>query len=121
MLLKNKIFSVVFKIPKGKFLTYSDIALKIGNSKAQRAVANILAKNKNPKIPCHRVILKSGEVGGYFGHSNWDYKKAARLLSEGAIGVIPTDTIYGICASALNKKVVEKVYKLRKRNPKNLA
>jgi L-threonylcarbamoyladenylate synthase len=114
--LKNKIFSVVSKIPKGKFLSYSDIALKIKNSKAQRAIANILAKNKSPKIPCYRVILKSGEVGGYFGHRNWDYKKAGKLLSEGAIGVIPTDTIYGICASALNKKAVEKVYKLRKRN-----
>ena len=114
---KTKIFSVVFKIPKSKFLTYSDIALKIENPKAQRAVANILAKNKNPKIPCHRVILKSGEVGGYFGHRSWDYKKAAKLLSEGAIGVIPTDTIYGICASALNKKAAQKVYKLRKRNP----
>jgi L-threonylcarbamoyladenylate synthase len=116
--LKTKIFSVVSKIPKGKFLSYSDIALKIKNSKAQRVVANILAKNKNPKIPCHRVILKSGEVGGYFGYKNWDYKKAGKLLSEGAIGVIPTDTIYGICTSALNKKAVEKVYKLRKRNPK---
>jgi len=113
----DKLFSIIKKIPSGIFLTYSDIALKIGNLKAQRAVANILAKNKNPKIPCHRVILKSGEVGGYFGHKDWDYKKAGKLLSEGAIGVIPTDTIYGICASAFNKKAVEKVYKLRKRNP----
>jgi L-threonylcarbamoyladenylate synthase len=39
------------------------------------------------------------------------------LLKEGAIGVIPTDTIYGICTSAFNRKSVEKVYKLRKRNP----
>jgi L-threonylcarbamoyladenylate synthase len=118
MFLKYKTFFVVKNIQKGKFLTYSDIAQKIGNPKAQRAIANILAKNKDPKIPCHRVILKNGEVGGYFRHSGWDYKKAAKLLSEGAIGVIPTDTIYGICTSALNKKAVEKVYKLRKRNPK---
>ena len=45
-------------------------------------------------------------------------KKAALFLREGAVGVIPTDTIYGICGSALNKKTVEKIYKLRKRNPK---
>ncbi len=38
------------------------------------------------------------------------------LLKEGAVGVIPTDTIYGICGSAFNKKTVEKIYKLRKRN-----
>ena len=45
-------------------------------------------------------------------------KRTALLLREGAIGVVPTDTIYGICGSALNKKTVEKIYKLRKRNPK---
>ena len=44
--------------------------------------------------------------------------KAALLLKGGAVGVIPTDTIYGICGSAFNRKTVEKIYKLRKRNPK---
>ncbi len=42
-------------------------------------------------------------------------EKVAMLLRGGAIGVIPTDTIYGICGSAFNKKTVEKIYKLRKR------
>ncbi|MFA6135796.1 MAG: L-threonylcarbamoyladenylate synthase [Candidatus Paceibacterota bacterium] len=40
------------------------------------------------------------------------------ILKNGGIGVIPTDTIYGIVCSAINKKSVEKLYKLRKRNPK---
>ncbi len=46
------------------------------------------------------------------------WKKAAFLLKEGEVGVVPTDTFYGICGSALNKKTVEKIYKLRKRHPK---
>ncbi|MDO8557048.1 MAG: L-threonylcarbamoyladenylate synthase [Candidatus Jorgensenbacteria bacterium] len=46
-----------------------------------------------------------------------NFKKIALLLRGGAIGVIPTDTIYGICASALDKKAVQEVYKLRRRNP----
>ena len=46
------------------------------------------------------------------------WKKAALFLKDGAIGVIPTDTIYGLCASALDKKAVEKVYRLKKRDPK---
>jgi len=46
------------------------------------------------------------------------WQKAALFLKDGAIGVIPTDTIYGICAPALDKKAVEKVYKLKKRDPK---
>ena len=39
-----------------------------------------------------------------------------KLLQEGKVGVIPTDTIYGIVGSALDEKVVEKIYLLRKRN-----
>jgi len=46
------------------------------------------------------------------------WRRAAFLLKGGAVGVLPTDTIYGICGSALNKKSVEQIYRLRKRNPK---
>ena len=44
--------------------------------------------------------------------------KLAEILKNGGIGVIPTDTIYGIVGSALNKKTVERIYKLRRRNLK---
>lgn len=42
-------------------------------------------------------------------------KKFVDFLKDGKIGVIPTDTIYGIVGSALNPQTVEKIYKLRKR------
>jgi len=42
----------------------------------------------------------------------------ALLLRKGGVGVLPTDTIYGIVGSALKKKTVERIYRLRKRNPK---
>lgn len=45
------------------------------------------------------------------------YKKAAEILKEGRVVVMPSDTIYGIFGLALNESVVEKVYKLRKRRP----
>ncbi len=41
-----------------------------------------------------------------------------KSLKHGAIGVLPTDTIYGIVGSALRKKTVERIYALRKRNRK---
>jgi L-threonylcarbamoyladenylate synthase len=41
----------------------------------------------------------------------------AKILKSGGIGVIPTDTIYGLVGSALKSKTVERVYKVRKRQP----
>jgi L-threonylcarbamoyladenylate synthase len=45
-------------------------------------------------------------------------KKIVKILKSGGIGVLPTDTIYGILGSALRKETVEKIYKLRKRERK---
>ncbi len=45
-------------------------------------------------------------------------KQVIQSLINGGIGVIPTDTIYGIVGSALNQDVVAKIYRLRKRNLK---
>lgn len=62
---QKKVFALVKKIPKGKTMTYKQIAEKIGQPKAYRAVGNALNKNFDPKIPCHRVIRSDGGVGGY--------------------------------------------------------
>ena len=59
------VYAVVRKIPKGKVLTYKEVARRVGKPKAYRAVGNILNKNVNPKVPCHRVIRSDGEIGGY--------------------------------------------------------
>lgn len=42
----------------------------------------------------------------------------AAILAAGGVGVMPTDTIYGIVGSALDKKTVERIYRLRRRNKK---
>lgn len=115
---KEKVIKVVSQIKEGEFLSYKEVARRVGSRNAQRAVGQILAKNKDPKIPCHRVILSNNLVGGYLGKRELSWKKAALLLKEGAIGVIPTDTLYGICTSAFKKESVEKIYKLKKRNTK---
>lgn len=43
--------------------------------------------------------------------------KLVQMLKMGQVGVMPTDTIYGIVGSALNPEVVEEIYRLRKRTP----
>ncbi|MDE2001094.1 MAG: threonylcarbamoyl-AMP synthase [Patescibacteria group bacterium] len=40
------------------------------------------------------------------------------ILKSGGIGVLATDTIYGVVGTALNRKTVERVYRVRRRNPK---
>lgn len=62
---RNRVLSVVKKIPKGKTMTYGQVAAKAGSTKAYRAVGNILSKNYDPNIPCHRVVRSDGKVGGY--------------------------------------------------------
>ena len=61
----EKVYEVVKQIPKGEVLTYKQVAKKAGNIKACRAVGNILNKNYNKDIPCHRVVRSDGKLGGY--------------------------------------------------------
>jgi len=56
---------IVKNIPKGKTLSYKEVASRAGNSKAAHVVARIMALNYDPKIPCHRVIRADGSLGGY--------------------------------------------------------
>lgn len=56
---------VVKKIPRGQTLTYAQVATRAGNPKACRAVGNILNKNYDPTIPCHRVVRSDDKPGGY--------------------------------------------------------
>ncbi len=62
---RKKVLGVVSRIPRGKILSYKEVARRAGRPRAYRAVGNILNKNHNPKIPCHRVIRSDGKAGGY--------------------------------------------------------
>ncbi|MCK9378749.1 MAG: MGMT family protein [Candidatus Moranbacteria bacterium] len=80
---KSKVFDVVREIPRGKTLTYKQVAEKVGSPKAYRAVGNILNKNFDPEIPCHRVIRSDGKLGGY---NRGEDKKREILEKERKIG-----------------------------------
>jgi methylated-DNA-[protein]-cysteine S-methyltransferase len=62
---KEKVFDVVRKIPKGKTLTYKEVAKRAGSPNAYRAVGAALKTNFDPRIPCHRVIGSDGKMRGY--------------------------------------------------------
>lgn len=78
----SRVLNIVRSIPRGATLTYREVAKKAGNEKAPRAVGNILNKNYDPAIPCHRVIRSDGETGGY---NRGARKKIALLRQEGAL------------------------------------
>jgi len=62
---KNKVLRIVEGIPRGKTMSYKEVARRAGAPRTYRAIGNILNKNHNPKIPCYRVICSDGRIGGY--------------------------------------------------------
>lgn len=80
MTFKEKVLNIVKKIPKGKVLSYKEVAKKAGSPKAFRAVGSILSKNYDSSIPCHRVIKSDGALGKY---NRGDSNKKKLLKQEG--------------------------------------
>jgi len=78
---QDNVRAVVRQIPKGQVLTYKEVAYAAGKPAAARAVANIMAKNYDPTVPCHRVIRSDGTLGGY--NRGGVSRKRAILQSEG--------------------------------------
>lgn len=65
---QKMVWRILRDIPYGKVLTYRDVAERIGNNKAFRAVGSACGKNKLAIIvPCHRVIASDGKLGGFSG------------------------------------------------------
>ena len=64
----KKVLKEVSEIPYGQTFSYKNIAMKLNNPRAYRAVANANAANPIPIIiPCHRVIQSNGSLGNYGG------------------------------------------------------
>jgi AraC family transcriptional regulator of adaptative response/methylated-DNA-[protein]-cysteine methyltransferase len=75
-----KVWEALINVPQGEVVAYEDLAKAVGNPTAVRAVANAVAHNPIAfLIPCHRVIRKTGALGGYHWGS---VKKTAILVWE---------------------------------------
>ena len=83
MTFRERVLSVVRRIPKGSSMTYKQVATKAGNSKAARAVGAIMRTNRDPEIPCHRVIRSDGSLGNY--NRGGTAQKRHLLMQEGAL------------------------------------
>jgi AraC family transcriptional regulator of adaptative response/methylated-DNA-[protein]-cysteine methyltransferase len=72
-----KVWEALLRIPPGTVISYEDLAVSVGMPYAARAVGHAVARNPIPVlIPCHRVIRKTGEFGGY----HWGAARKKALL-----------------------------------------
>lgn len=60
----EKVRYIVGRIPAGQTMTYADVAVRAGHPRAYRAVGNVLRKNFDLSMPCHRVVRSDGSLGG---------------------------------------------------------
>ena len=81
MNVQQKIFKKLLEVPKGQITTYGELAKSVGLKNGQRAVGRIMNTNPYPVIiPCHRVVMSTGKIGGY---AYGEHVKIKMLNDEG--------------------------------------
>lgn len=84
--LKNKIYEKLKQVPRGKVITYKELA-RACNSKAYRFVGICMSDNKDTKhIPCYRVVKSNGEIGEYSAKGG--RKTKVKLLKRDGINIV---------------------------------
>ena len=85
MNIEQKVYTKLLNVPKGQITTYGDLAKAVGLKNGQRMIGKIMNKNPYPVlIPCHRVVMSTGKIGGYaYGE---DVK--LKMLSDEGVKVI---------------------------------
>lgn len=74
---QRAVWEAIQSIPRGATMTYTELANKVGRTSAVRAVANACGANRIAIIiPCHRVVGKSGKLGGF----RWGIARKKQLL-----------------------------------------
>ncbi len=79
---QQRVWAALRQIPAGRTLSYAELAEKIGDPKAVRAVAGACAANTLAMlVPCHRIVRTDGSLSGY----RWGVERKRALLSREAI------------------------------------
>ena len=83
---RQRVFDLIRNIPRGKVMTYGDIAKKLGNKAWARAVGNVLHTNPDgAKIPCYKVVNHRGKLSSSYAFGGMEMQK--RRLEEDGIEV----------------------------------
>lgn len=83
MTFRQKVYEILRTVPKGKVVTYGQLARLAGSPHASRAVGMCMRTNPDaPNTPCHRVVASDGSLHGYSGGDGIP-TKYKMLLEEG--------------------------------------
>lgn len=81
--MKEKVYSYLLTIPRGKVVTYGQIAEYLGNKELARVVGNILHNNPSEeKYPCYKVVNSKGQLSSNFAFGGIE-KQKEKLEAEG--------------------------------------
>ena len=76
-----QVWKITKKIPKGKVVTYGQIASLISTKFVPRLVGFVLHQNKDPNVPCHRVVNRAGKIAQNYVYGGLSEQKK-KLESE---------------------------------------
>lgn len=83
--MKEKVYEFLRLVPKGKVVTYGQIAEYLGNKKLARVVGNILHNNPDgDKYPCYKVVDGKGKLSKHYAFGGIE-KQKEKLEKEGII------------------------------------
>lgn len=83
-----RVWEALLRIPAGRAVTYGDIAAHLGRPGAARAVGSAVGRNPvSFLVPCHRVLRKSGELGGY----HWGLTRKRAIIGWEAARLIAAE------------------------------
>ena len=85
MNLEHKVYKKLLDVPKGQITTYGDLGKAVGLKNGQRIIGKIMNKNPYPAlVPCHRVVMSTGKIGGY----SYGENVKTKMLSDEGIEII---------------------------------
>jgi AraC family transcriptional regulator of adaptative response/methylated-DNA-[protein]-cysteine methyltransferase len=88
---QERVWNLLLQIPYGETWSYEDLARRAGNPAAVRAVARANGMNRMAiLIPCHRVVNKNGELGGY-GGGLWRKSNLLKLEKQFSAGQVSSE------------------------------
>lgn len=83
----RQVYEVARTVPAGRTISYGEIATRLGEPGAARAVGQALGHNPFPiVVPCHRVVAAGGKIGGFSARGGAETKRRM-LVIEGAPGI----------------------------------